>query len=454
VLRFLDRDRELGRLRRAWAGAASFVVLYGRRRLGKSRLVREALDGRDHVFYVADARDAALQRRSFAAAVAERIPGFADVEYPDFDALTRRLWAESARGLVVAIDELPELVARSPELPTVLQKRIDEPGGPHLVVAGSSQRMMHGLVLDASAPLYGRASEIVRLEPLPAAWLGDALRLRSEADVVDHHAAWGGVPRYWELSAALDGLPLALRELVLDPLGPLHGEPTRLLLDEVADETRPASILALVGQGCHRISEIAARLGVPATDLSRPLAMLVELQLLVREIPFGESPRSTKRGRYRIADPLLRTWYRFVEPNRSRLGAGLLDRVSEEVERAWPEHVGPHWEALARQAVPHVKILGRRWDVAGRWWGRAGGPSEIDIIAESVDRKRVLVGEAKRSCSTRELDGLLATLQRKAAACPAVGGRPVDAAVFVLRKKGRLSSPAVVDAATVIGALR
>jgi hypothetical protein len=453
-LPFLDRARELDRLQRALAGPAALLVVYGRRRLGKSRLLREALTGRSHVFYVGDARDPALQRRSFAEAVAVRLPGFADVEYPDYDALTRRLWAEAPRDLVVAIDELPELVARSPELPSVLQKRIDEPGGPHLVVAGSAQRMMHSLVLDASAPLYGRAAEIIRLEPLPASWLRDALRLRSDASIVEHHAAWGGVPRYWELAARIDGLHAALRELVLDPLGPLHSEPTTLLLDEVSDETRPASILALCGRGCHRLSEIASRLGVPATDLSRPMALLVELQLIVRELPFGESLRSTKRSLYRIADPLMRTWYRFVEPNRSRLGAGLVDIVAGEVERAWPEHVGPHWEVVARQAVPHLSIAGQRWDVAGRWWGRAAGPAEIDIIAESIDRKRVLVGEAKRSCSAREVAGLLDGLRRKAAACPAIAGRPVDAVVFVLRKRGRVSGASVVDAADVVGALR
>lgn len=99
---------------------------------------------------------------------------------------------------------------------------------------------------------------------------------------------------------------------------------------------RPASILALVGQGCHRPSEIAGRLGVRATDLSRSLALLLELDLLRREVPFGEPPRSSKRALYRIADPFLRTWYRFVEPNRSRLGAGLLSLVGAEVQRAWP----------------------------------------------------------------------------------------------------------------------
>lgn len=369
--------------------------------------------------------------------------------------MTKRAWHDAPPGLTLVIDELPELVQRSPGLPSVLQKRIDEGGGPHLILAGSSQRMMHSLVLDGSAPLYGRATEILKIEPLPAAWLGDALGLRSAAAIVEQHAAWGGVPRYWELAVRTNSFQEALRDLVLDPLGPLHNEPTRILLDDVSDVARPASILALVGQGCHRVSEIAARLGVRATDLARPMALLIELGMLIRELPFGESTRSTKRTLYRIHDPLLRTWYRFVEPNRSRLGAGLLDVVTGEVMGAWPEHVGLHWELLAREAVARMQIASRRWNSAGRWWGRVGKDLiEIDLIAESTDGRRVLVGEAKRTCSASEAARIFDALQRKAAACPAVAGRPVDAVVFALRKKGKITEPRVVDASAVLKSLR
>jgi AAA+ ATPase superfamily predicted ATPase len=97
------------------------------------------------------------------------------------------------------------------------------------------------------------------------------------------------------------------------------------------------SILALIGQGCHRLSEIAGRLGRPATSLSRPLALLVDIGLVKRELPFGEHPRRSKRTRYRIADPFLRYWYRFVDPNRSRLAARQLDVQSQT---AWLSHLG------------------------------------------------------------------------------------------------------------------
>lgn len=454
-LGFLDRARELARLRAALGERGSLAVVYGRRRLGKSRLVREALAERRHVYYVGDARDAPLQRAALAREVARLLPGFADVEYADWAPLLERVWREAPRDLVVALDELPEIVLRSPELPSVLQKLVDGRRGPSLVVLGSSQRMMQGLVLDASAPLYGRASQILKIEPLPASWLGDALRLRSPVAIVEQHAAWGGVPRYWELARGHASLAAALEALVLDPLGALHREPDRLLLDDLTELSRAASLLALVARGCHRVSELAARLAVPATSLTRSLGVLLELGLLRRELPFGRSVRDSKRTLYRVDDPFLRTWYRFVEPNRSRLGAGMIDVVSEDVARAWPQHVGEHWEALVREAVPRMTIGGRRWGPPSRWWGRdaSGAPLELDVVAASVDGRRVLVGEAKRSASAREARDTLHALEDRARRVPELAGAELEVCVFVLQK-GRLADPRVLGAADVIAALR
>ncbi len=118
-------------------------------------------------------------------------------------------------------------------------------------------------VLSAAAPLYGRAEEIVKVEPLGLGPLKTAFGLRKAADVVERWAVWGGVPRYWELALNYDDPMSALRELVLDPQGVLHREPEHLLLDEVSTISLSASILAMIGQGCHRFSEIAGRVGQP-----------------------------------------------------------------------------------------------------------------------------------------------------------------------------------------------
>ena len=160
-LPFLDREPESERLRRLIRRReGSLGVLYGRRRCGKSRLLREVVPADRCVYFVGDDREAALQRSSLAAEMARAVDGFADVSYPDWESLLERWWSDAKSGTVLILDELPALVARSPELPSLLQKVLDQryEQGVHLVVAGSSQRMMQGLVLDRSAPLYGRAN--------------------------------------------------------------------------------------------------------------------------------------------------------------------------------------------------------------------------------------------------------------------------------------------------------
>src|SRR4029079_9831605 len=168
----------------------------------------------------------------------------------------------------------------------------------------------------------------------------------------------------WELAAALGDLDVAIRELILSPLGVLHDEPATLLLDDLGDITQPASILTLIGQGCHRVSETAGRLGKPATSLSRPLARLVELELVRRDVPFDAAPRDNKRSLYRIADPFLRFWFRFVDPNRSRLEARRLAAVTREIRDTFSSHGAGVWEDLVRQSIPRHRWFDREWKPA------------------------------------------------------------------------------------------
>lgn len=304
-----------------------------------------------------------------------------------------------------------------------------------------------------SAPLYGRAREILHIEPMAPRFLGEALGIGDAADVVRRYAVFGGVPRYWELMAAHEGLWGAVEALVLDPLGVLHEEPARLLHDDLSEPARAASILALIGQGCGRLSEVAGRLGQPATSMTRPVARLTSLGLVRRETPFGIPARDSKRSVYRIADPLLAFWFRFVEPNRSRLAAGERGAVAAEVRRAFPTHLGQAWEALVRWRLARAPLGDERWTKVARWWGRGtdGRALELDGVAESAEEpERALVVEAKLQVSSREVSGLLAALLDKAARCPALAGRRCTAQLWVLEpgqkalSKSRALGPAAV----------
>jgi AAA+ ATPase superfamily predicted ATPase len=430
-------------------------VVYGRRRCGKSRLLREILPPGRSVYYVGDDREASLQRASLATEIGRVLPGFERVTYTEWDDLLARWWREAQPGTVLALDEFPSLVTVALELPSLLQKYLDRESGRglHLVLSGSSQRMMQGLVLDRTAPLFGRASEILKISPLPAGWIEEALRLGSPERAVESYAVWGGTPRYWELAGDHPDLPAAIRALVLSPLGVLFEEPSRLLLDDMRDTTQAASILSLIGQGCHRVSEIAARLGKPVTALSRPLQRLQDMDLITRELPFGEAPRTSKRTLYKISDPFLRFWFRHVEINRSRLGAGQIAAVETEIGQRLGHHIGEIWEELARASVPLLPLEGKTWGPAGRWWGPGldRKPLEIDLVADSQDDNSLLVGEVKWA-APNDAPRLLAELETKAQRLPLAAGRTVVPALW-LKAPAKAPGP-IVTPRQVLDVLR
>ncbi len=463
-----DRHAELQRLeRRMDAPEGSLVVVWGRRRVGKTRILVEWAR-QSGCYTVADQSAASIQRRYLAEAVSHRLPGFGAADYPDWQSLLWRLSTDAKanqwRGPIV-FDELPYLVITSPELPSVLQRWVDhecKPNGLVLAVAGSSQRMMQGLVLDSSAPLYGRASELLHLGPLPAGYLREAFHSLSPTRAVEYYTVLGGVPYYWELALdAGEDLDSIVDTIALDPLGPLHREPDRLLLEESPPALSLRPILDCVGLGAHRISEIAARLGVPASSLSRQMANLQDMELLQRHIPFGENPKSSKRSLYRIADPFHRLWFRVVAAHRAELATtpratrlALWSRYREAL-------VAQTWEDLCRAAVPYLSrtdtLPGGPWGAAQRYW--QGNNPEWDCVAQSIDRAQVLLGECKWSStqhSAADLRHMESAVRAKPVPPVAAAKGPVRRALFVPavpRAYRRCSDMTLVTAQDVMTAL-
>jgi len=404
-LKFHNRVAELGILKQ-WADDQSrLAVIHGRRRLGKTRLLRHWHENDDRIAYVlATEGTAATQRAALAEDIEAVVPHFGEVTYPNWRALVRALvaqWPRGDRQRILVIDELPYLVKTAPELPSLLQALVDDPQAAHmpLVLCGSSQRMMQGLVMDDSAPLYGRAQVLLRLRPLPVRDLGVALALDEAPRIVEAYAAWGGVPRYWELAARYGGdLRDAIRSLVLSPSGVLHEEGTRILRDEEAAYLEKA-VCQAIGRGARRPSEVSGRLGVQSTTLSKPLRHLVELGLVRREAPYdlakGRPRERARSSLYALDDPFLAMWYRCVHPYRS--GLELLAAAAEEhVWQAWSHHVAAVWESLVRAGWHHLGLDGVVWEAAGRYWeGRTDTGPEWDVVSISVDRRHVLLGECK-----------------------------------------------------------
>lgn len=420
-MKFLDRTEEMSRLvRLSDAGRGGFVVLWGRRRIGKSELLKEWCKRVGGLYTVADRSAAAVQRANFASAIGSVFTGFDDVVYPNwkslFDALGRSARAANWHG-PLAIDEFPYWVEADESAPSVLQNWIDSEksrGGVLLAVAGSSQHMMQGLVLDEDSPLYGRADEKIKLPPIGFPFIREALGIKDPLEAVKARAIWGGVPRYWVAAEHYgQSLDEAVDDLVLNPLGLFHEEPATLLQSEIPSAMSLKPYLDVIGSGVNRVSEIAGRLGLPATALSRPLARLQELGLAKREIPYGENERNSKKSLYKLADPFCGFWFKVVASRRS-----VFDFAPPSTRRAlWrklsDEIFAKTWEELARQYVTRSERLtawsgdGDFWMPAGRWWH--GEEPEIDVASFNGSKSKVLIGEAKWSSkpfSKNEIDRL------------------------------------------------
>lgn len=377
------------------------AVIWGRRRIGKTRLLLEWAAKHDGVYYVADESSAAIQRKYLALALADALPHFADVEYPDWRSLFGRLAKEAKhhgwRGPVI-IDELPYLVASSPELPSILQGFIDrEAKAASLIVAlcGSSQRMMLGTALAPSAPLYGRADVLFKLQSISIAYMGEALKLKKPRDIVEAYAVWGGIPRYWELVSQCEGnLFEKICDLVLDSMAPLQEEPNRLLLEESPSAIVLRPLLDAIGLGAHRLSEIATRIEKPATSLYRFIQQLLDLDLIYREVPYGRSALASKKTLYKIGDPFVRFWFKIIASKRSLLAHATHDERLRYLKKYLPQLFSVTWEELCRSALPFIaQDWGKGFMEAGRYWH--GRDQEWDIVALSEEKRELLLGEAK-----------------------------------------------------------
>jgi AAA+ ATPase superfamily predicted ATPase len=454
-MKFFNREPELERLTLLSSSSeGGLAVVYGRRRIGKTRLLLEWVQQHGGLYTVADLSTADVQRQYLSQAAAATLPGFADVRYPDWSALLARLAADARanewRGPIV-FDELPYLVQQSPELPSLLQRWIDHEARDArlaVAIAGSSQRMMQGLVLSPDAPLYGRAREIIELGPLPPSHLGEALELDRPASVVEAYGCWGGIPRYWELAAQQRGTMRArVERLALDPLGALHREPDRILLEEIPPALEVRPILDAIGSGAHRVSEIAGRIGRPATSMSRPLDRLVGMGLVVRGVPFGESEKKSRASLYRISDPFFRLWFRVVAPHRAQLASGPRESRLALLDRFWENLIAESWEDLCRARLPFISprsTVGRlgRWGAASRWW--KGNAPEWDLVSSTEDRSKLLLGEVKWSARSFSSSALRKEAERLAARepppLPTSPAREIVRALFVPEYRGETRS--------------
>ena len=262
----------------------------------------------------------------------------------------------------------------------------------------------------------------MKLVPIRLPYIQETLSLDA-MNAIEEYAVWGGVPRYWELRENQNSLNDALWHNILSVNGTLYEEPIKLFQDDVKDIVKTSTIMSYIGTGVNRLSEIAARCNEPATNLSRPLKKLVDLGFLAKDVPFGIDEKNAKKSLYKIADPFMAFYYQFVVPNRSFIELGRRLPIEQALTAHFSEYVSMQWEKLCRDAVTGNLINRVVYGKAKRWWGSVINEDkkteqvEFDVMAESLDKKYLLVGECKWTTQENGKQ-LTAALLRKANLLP------------------------------------
>lgn len=418
--KFLNRKEELAMLGELYDQQESrLVVVYGRRRLGKTTLLREFVQNKPSIYYMADRAGAVSQRmalsRSMSYALGEPVLGQARYEtwYDLFSAFDRM--RNKSERIVILLDEYQYLCQAESAFSSMLQKWWDEHWqyeNVMLILCGSLTSMMYRETLTHSSPLYGRSHGQILLRPLPYHHIKDFVKEQDEVTCVERYALCGGIPRYLELLAPHRTFMIALKRAVLEPMAPLHAEARYLLQDEIDVPNVCWSLLEAIASGATRISEMASRLSQPANSLTRYLSLLRDLSIVEREVSVCEkNPSRSKRGIYSITDPFLRLWFGCIYPYESFFEIGRTDDAMEKVKPLLERHIQTCYEHLCRDYTRLHVVPGGRTVKVGRQWG---AHYEINVAGVDSENRMSILGECKWS---RRMVGLsvLAQLQETAA---------------------------------------
>jgi len=406
--RFVDRKRELEALEGLYREKAKLVVVYGRRRVGKTALLRKFLEGKRGIYFLCSQRgyEKDLERFSEEVGAAFGLP----LRFKDFEEAFEFL-ARQGR-LAVVFDEFPYLIEAYRPIVSVFQRIVDlllEGSEVTLILAGSSVGMMEREVLSYKSPLYGRADGLLKVRPFGffdmVEWYG-----KNFEELVRLYGVTWGVPRYMELLR--DGSDEEIIRNFFEPTAFLFNEARLLLMEELRSPSVYSQIIEAIAMGKTRLSEIANYTMMEAKDLPAYLRVLADLGIVRRVVPVTE--KKARRGIYTIEDEYFRFYHRFVSPHYEEIESLNPEPAVEDFRANFNRYLGFTFEKVAREFLIELNKAGGlpfRFTKIGRWWRR---DEEVDLVALNEREKRVLFVEVKwNDLGEREARGILRDLERK-----------------------------------------
>ena len=401
---FIGRERELTALNRLYASDKfEFAVIYGRRRVGKTALINEFIRDKKAIYFMGVESNAKQNLDNFSKSILEYGTGFSlETSFASFQAALEYVFkmAENER-IVLAIDEYPYVARSSKSLASTLQLLIDkykDSSKLMLILCGSSMSFMEDYVLSYKAPLYGRKTAQMKINPFDFEETCRYFPNASNEDKALIYGIVGGTPQY--LLQIDDKLSIEenIKNTYLNPTSPLFEETTNLLKQEVREPAIYNAIITAIATGASRMSEISSKVGEDTNVCSIYLKNLLSLGIVQKETPYGE--KASRKSIYSVEDNMFRFWYRFVPENNSIIARGADDLAFKRIEPHLSEYMGRVFEEICKQYLWKQLLSGNspvEFTSLGRWWGndpKSKSQTEIDIMGEA-DKNTALFGECK-----------------------------------------------------------
>ena len=405
-MKFLGREKEILDLEKEYARDGGFVVIYGRRRIGKTTLIKQFIKSKT-AFYFLATKEVEFQSMKRFAGVIARTTGNSVMQKAAFSD-----WLDLFQAVadykpnekkVLVIDEFPYLVKVNDSFPSILQNAWDEilkDSNVMLILCGSLISMMKKHALSYESPLYGRRTAQMRIAPLPFTTVYENQKLSFE-EAAEQYSITGGVPKYMEFFS--DGQPLyeQIKENVLSKNGFLYEEPNFLLTDEVQVPTNYFSIIKVIADGNHKLGTIAGILGLETSTLTPYLKTLSELGFIEKQVPVTEkNAEKTRKGLYFISDNFLRFWFRYVYPYKGELELDNMQISLDELDKDFKEKfVAFAYEDICKEIFARLcsdKAIDFTPSKIGSYWlNDKSGNTQIDVMAVDTVNKRLFAGECK-----------------------------------------------------------
>ena len=412
--KFYCREEELRKLNKRYhAGDFECIIIYGRRRVGKTTLINEFCKDKPTIFFSNTTEIENLESLSKSIMNYERPDMDVTPEFKTYDAALDELTALATHERIVfVIDEYPYLAKAKPSISAMLQHIIDHKWNNSkmfLILCGSSMSFMEDQVLGQESPLYGRRTGQFKIAPLDYKESAVFHPDLSNEDNALIYGITGGVPHYINKLGGKESVDEALLDNFFDRSSYLYEEPANLLKQELREPAIYNAIITAIAQGASRINDIALKTGQENSVVSKYLGTLIDLGIVKKETPVTE--KIGKKTIYELADNFFRFWYRFVPANMSAIDSGRIQKsYANSIKKNLPDYMGLTFEHMCRDYLLYYeKDLPIELNQVGQWWGTDNKNKkqvQIDIVGTPVEGDEYIIGSCKYQNEKIGLDEL------------------------------------------------